>query len=118
MTQYDLIPENSVLKALRVDGWKIRAALAFVTISVLGGVTGSFVTQLIFEIDSWRSPYLYLLGLLGFCHITTFSYVVTYVIALSFYVVLPLLKLTVHQFEEATKMMDAIKLKVSTTQIR
>lgn len=63
--------------------------------------------------DGWRSFFFYGVIFENSLYVSTFSYVACYVIASSFYIVLPLLQLTVREFEEASRTIDVFKLDVS-----
>lgn len=100
---------------LRSDLWKIRASLAVAILSTVFLPASFTISQLYLRPDSWRTLSFYVIVLGSYVHVGVFAYVAIYVILLSLFLVLPLLRITGLQFECATRTLDTVKLNVSFT---
>ena len=98
---------------LKVDAWKLRAFLAVVILTIFLAPASLVHSQLAERDAGWRSFFFYSVIIENCLYVSTFSYVSCYVIAVSFYIVLPLLRMTVREFEDASRTMDVSRLDVS-----
>ena len=96
----------------------MKTIFALATFFVLSTPIGITVTQLGLDRESWKSFDFYAVILDWALYTSAFTYIATYVTGLSFFIILPLLRITVGVFEDATESLDLVKLHVSTTRIR
>ena len=105
--------DNPVLGELKVAPWKLRAYLFGETALILFSLATTTANQLSFEPDGLKSPIFVAAILENNLYISIFVHVACYVFVLSSEIVLPLLRMTVKEFEAAAKTRKIVKLQVS-----
>lgn len=111
-------PDDPVLKVIRIDTRKLKAMFALASCSVFVSPIGIAFSQLALDPESWKLLNFYAVVLGCALYTSAFTFIFAYVTGLSFFVVLPLLKISTRKFETATETLDLATLHVSNASMR